>query len=56
MSKKVTIASDGTATVADAKIGDILETAISTDTAVTGTYGLIQKGVLVGLGYLLGRN
>lgn len=34
------------ASVSDAKIMDILTTAISTDSAVTGTYGLIQKAAL----------
>lgn len=48
MSKKIVLAADGaTATVAEASISDILTTAISTDTAVTGTYGLVQKGLLL---------
>lgn len=52
MSKKVTIIpasgnTPATATVVDATISDILTTAISTDSAVTGTYGLVQKGLLV---------
>jgi len=46
-SKKIVLAADGlTATVADATIGDILTTAISTSEAVTGAYGLVQKGLL----------
>lgn len=48
MSKKIVLAANGaTATVADATIGDIFTTVISTDTAVTGTYGLVQKGLLL---------
>lgn len=35
------------AVVTEAKIADILTTAVSTDSAVTGTYGLIQKGLMV---------
>lgn len=50
MSKKITLSADGeTATVADAKLGDILTTAVSTDSAVTGMYGLLQRaGLFVG--------
>lgn len=48
MSKKITLAADGlTATVADATMGDILSTVVSTDSAVTGMYGLLQKSALV---------
>lgn len=48
MSKKIVLSADGaTATVTDAKIMDIVTTAISTSEAVTGTYGLIQKAALV---------
>lgn len=48
MSKKITLSADGaTATVADAKIGDILSTVVSTDSALTGVYGLAQKGLMV---------
>lgn len=48
MSKKIVLAANGaTATVANATIGDIFTTVISTDTAVTGTYGLVQKGLLL---------
>lgn len=51
MSKKITLAADGaTATVAEAKIGDIVSTLVSSDSAVTGMYGLLQKGGLVALG------
>lgn len=48
MSKKIVLAANGgSATVADATIGDIFTTVISTDTAVTGTYGLVQKALLL---------
>lgn len=48
MSKKVTLSADGTtATVANATFGDILTTAVSTDSAVTGMYGLIQRGAFL---------
>jgi hypothetical protein len=53
MSHKVIVTGTGataTAAVSEAKIADILTTAISTDSAVTGTYGLIQKAGLVVLG------
>jgi len=44
MSKKIVLAADGTtATVSEAVIGDILTTAISTNEAVTGMYGLVQR-------------
>lgn len=47
VSKKVVLSADATtATVADATLGDIFTTAISTTEAVTGTYGLAQKGML----------
>lgn len=48
MSKKIVLSADGaTATVANATISDIFTTAISTDTAVLGTYGLVQRGLLL---------
>lgn len=48
MSKKVTLSADGkSATVADATIGDIFSTIVSQDSAVTGIYGLAQRGALV---------
>lgn len=57
MSKLITLSADGTtATVAEAKIADIVTTAISTNTAVTGTYGLIQKGLMVVGGMALQNN
>lgn len=47
MSKKVTLSADGaTATVAEATIGDIFTTALSTDSALTGMYGLTQRAAL----------
>jgi hypothetical protein len=49
-SKKITVSEAGQATVTDAVVGDILTTALSTDSALTGTYGLFQKGLLVVLG------
>lgn len=54
MSKKITLSADeATATVADAKIGDVFSTLISTDSAVTGVYGLAQKALLVGGGMMI---
>lgn len=47
MSKKVVVATDGSVTATDAKISDIFTTAISTSEAVTGTYGLVQKGLIL---------
>lgn len=48
MSKKITLSADeATATVADATIGDVFSTLFSTDSAVTGMYGLAQKAALV---------
>lgn len=48
MSKKITLSADeATATVADATIGDAFSTLFSTDSAVTGMYGLAQKAALV---------
>lgn len=47
MSKKLTLNADGSAaTVAPANISDIFTTALSTESAVTGMYGLVQKGLL----------
>lgn len=49
-SKLVTLSADeATATVADATMGDILTSAVSMNSAVTGAYGLVQKaGLFVG--------
>jgi len=56
MSKKITLAADGlTATVADATIGDIFTTVLSTDSGVTGVYGFTQKALLVAAG-MAGQN
>jgi len=47
MSKKVTLSADeATATVAEATVGDIFTTVLSTDSAVTGMYGLAQRSLL----------
>lgn len=50
MSKKVTLSVDETsATVTDATIGDIFTTILSSNSAVTGVYGFVQKvGLAVG--------
>lgn len=46
-SKKVTLSADGTtATVVDATLGDIVSTLLSTDSTVTGLYGLTQRAGL----------
>lgn len=51
MSKLLTLAADGaTATVADADMMDIVTTALSSNKTLTGTYGLVQKLGLVGIG------
>jgi len=47
MSKKITLSADETtATVAEATVGDIFTTVLSTDSAVTGMYGLAQRAGL----------
>lgn len=51
MSKLITLNADGTAaTVAEAKISDILTTLMSGQSAVTGIYGFIQRALLVATG------
>lgn len=50
MSKKVIVSADGSASATDATIGDIFTTLVSTDSVVTGSYGLVQKLLLVGVG------
>lgn len=51
MSKKITLSADGSsATVATATMLDIGTTLFSTDSAVTGVFGLLQKGLLVAAG------
>lgn len=57
MSKKITLSADGaTATVAEAVVMDILTTAISTDSFVSGTYGLIQRAAFVAGGMAIQNN
>lgn len=56
MSKKVIVSATGVPSAEDAKIADIFTTAISTDSALTGTYGLVQKVALVGLGMAIQNN
>lgn len=56
MSHKVTVTGSGasaTVAVEEAKIADILTTLFSSDQAVTGTYGFVQKAGLVvaGMGF-----
>lgn len=54
MSKLVTLSADeNTATVVDAKIGDIFSSILSSNQAVTGAYGLIQKASLVAGGMMI---
>lgn len=45
----VTTAEDGTksASIEEANLADIVTTVFSNDQALTGTYGLVQKGLLV---------
>jgi len=46
--KKITLSADGaTATVADATLTDVFTTMLSTNTFVSGTYGLVQKAGFV---------
>lgn len=53
-SKKVTLNAAGdAATVADAKFGDVITTVLSTDSAITGTYGLVQRAALVATGMVV---
>lgn len=48
MSKLIKLDAEGkTASVADAKIGDVFSTIVSTDSAVTGIYGLAQRAALL---------
>lgn len=57
MSKLVTLNAAGdAATVAEAKFVDVLTTAVSTTSAVTGIYGLVQKAAFVGLGMAVQNN
>jgi hypothetical protein len=50
MSKLITIPATGAPTAEDAKLSDIATTLLSTDKAVVGTYGFLQKVMLVGVG------
>lgn len=45
-SKKIIVDAAGAATAADATVTDILTTVFSTDSALTGSYALIQKAAL----------
>lgn len=56
--KLVTVAADGanTAIVADAVMADVLTSAFSTTAAVTGTYGLVQKGLIFVAGMAVQNN
>ena len=57
MSKKVTLSADeATATVAEAEMTDVLSTVFSSDEALTGTYGFVQKGLLVIAGMSIQNN
>lgn len=57
MSKKITLSADGnSATVADATISDILTTAVSGDSCVTGTYNYVQKALIIFGGMALQNN
>lgn len=51
--KKVTLASTGTATSEDAVVSDIVTTALSTNTFVSGTYNIVQKLMIFGAGMAL---
>lgn len=53
MSKKITLKNDNTTLVEDASAFDIVSTVISTDTTLTGTYGLLQKAGLVLIGMVV---
>lgn len=50
MSKKIVVDAAGAPTATDAKLVDLFGTLISTDTALTGTYALVQKAGLVAFG------
>lgn len=44
-SKKIVVAANGTASAEDAVFLDVITTAVSTDTALTGSLGLLQRGL-----------
>lgn len=50
MSKVITVPATGAPTAEDAKLSDMFSTLLSTDKALTGTYGLLQKAALFGAG------
>jgi hypothetical protein len=55
-SKKMTLSADGvTATVEDAKLGDVLTSLIDPDVGLTGMYKLVQLGGLF-LGGMVTQN
>lgn len=45
-SKKIIVDAAGVPSATDATISDIVSTVVSSDTALTGTYGLVQKAML----------
>lgn len=47
MSKKIIVDAAGVPTAEDAGLADVFTTILSSDTALTGTYGLAQKALLV---------
>lgn len=57
MSKLVTLSADeATATVAAATLTDVFTTVVSTNSAITGMYGFIQKAGLVAVGMAIQNN
>lgn len=44
-SKKIVVAANGTTTAEDAVFLDVITTAVSTDAALTGSLGLLQRGL-----------
>jgi len=57
ISKKVVLSADGlNATVTDAVFSDILMTTFSMDSALTGTYALVQKVGLAAVGAAVQNN
>lgn len=57
MSKKITLSADEkTATVVDAEATDIISTVFSSDETLTGTYGFVQRGLLVIAGMSIQNN
>lgn len=56
MSKKVIVDAAGAATATTAVIADVFTTLASTDSALTGTLGLVQKAGLVVAGMAIQNN